>query len=81
MLVAFFVWYCLPDNKLIRSVDVCGYYAGKTNQVCTCTPVTHIGGNAITTIFYPNYSFYKIKPDLPTTKYIPPRLNIDNVPR
>jgi len=60
ILIGFLIWYYLPENKLVRSVDVCGYYSGKTNQTCTCFPVGK--ANAVTTIFYPNYSYKKIYP-------------------
>lgn len=57
ILILFLIWYYLPENRLIRSVDVCGYYAGKTNQTCTCSPIEK--GNSIITIFYSNYSYSK----------------------
>lgn len=71
LLITFLIYYYLPENRLIRSVDVCGYYAGKTNRTCQCTPVTVEGRQGITTIFYPNHSVSK-----PFTNH--PRLNLLN---
>jgi hypothetical protein len=66
--IVFLIWYYLPENRLMRSVDVCGYYAGKTNHTCICIP-SNKTGEVITTIFYPNFSFYK---NIPHRKYIQP---------
>lgn len=40
VLIAFLIWYYLPDNKLIRK-DVCLYYEKKSNQKCSCTPINN----------------------------------------
>ena len=61
LMIIFLIWYYTPENKLIRSLDVCGYYAGKTNQTCQCTPIIE-GRQSITTFYYPNYSLYKNRP-------------------
>ena len=74
LLIAFLIWYYLPENKLIRSVDTCGYYAGKNNLTCTCLPSEDAPGRKMTTIFYPNYSYYKIKP---LRKYASPSFNFN----
>lgn len=82
ILIAFLIWYYLPDNRLIRSVDVCGYYAGMTNQTCSCTPITTGNQQTSTTIFYPNYSYYKIKPISPMRNFnLNLSLNLTNVTR
>ena len=60
-LIVFLIWYYLPTNQLIINHDVCGYYAIKNNITCSCTPLVATG-NVVTTIFYPNNSYYKSFP-------------------
>lgn len=60
VLIIFLIWYFLPENRVMRAVDVCGYYSWKINQTCTCTPISN--QKTITTTYYPNLSFFKPKP-------------------
>lgn len=70
LLVVFLIWYYLPENKLLRSVDICGYYSIKSNQTCVCVPTLEVKGPiVIVTVFYPNGSVIKTKPSSPKIDY------------
>lgn len=58
LFIIFLIWYYLPDNREIRGIDPCTYYAIKQNLTCECHSYKP-GEIGTTKYFFPNGSVSK----------------------